>query len=365
MSFYLKEYMLINKYKPKSLKEIFGHDSQIQELKKYILQKKPVLIHGLTGIGKTAAIYALAKDLDYELLEINSSDLRNKEQIDTIVKNFLQQKSLFQKEKLVLIDEVDGINASDRGGLQELIKLFEDAEYPIVLIANNPWDSKFKTLRQKCKLIEFKKLSNELIFNVINNINKKEKLNISKELLNEISKNSKGDLRSAILDLELAKLSDKNIDLREKKETIFNVLKEIFNKHEINARIFDNLDEDLDEILLWLEENIPKEYENGELSKAFNALSKADVFRGRIRRWQYYRFLVYQSLLMQAGVSLAKEKENNKFTNYQRTSRILKIWIMNMKNAKRKEFVKSFAPQIHISPKKLIKELPYMNFLKY
>jgi len=358
--------MLINKYKPKSLKEIFGHDKQIQELKKYILQKKPILIYGVTGIGKTAAIYALANDLGYELLEINTSDLRNKEQIDNIIKNNLQQKSLFQKEKIVLIDEVDGINSSDRGGLQELIKLFENAEYPIVLIANNPWDSKFKTLRQKCKLIEFKKLSDEIILNILNNINKKEKLNVSLELLNDISKNSRGDLRSAILDLELAKINNKNIDLREKKETIFNVLKQIFNKKEINARIFDNLDENLDETMLWLEENIPREYNNEELDKAFNSLSKADVFRGRIRRWQYYRFLVYQSLLMSAGVSLAKDKENNNHTNYQRTSRILKIWIMNMKNAKRKEFIKELAPNLHMSPKKLLNESRYMkSFLEF
>ena len=116
--------------------------------------------------------------------------------------------------------------------------------------------------------------------------------------------------------------------------------------------------------MLWLEENIPREYDNEELEKAFNSLSRADVFRGRIRRWQYYRFLVYQSLLMSAGVSLAKKQANNKFTNYQRTSRILKIWIMNMKNAKRKEFVKELAPKVHLSPKKLIKELPYMQFLK-
>ncbi len=357
--------MLINKYKPKSLKEIFGNELAIQELKKFILKKQPVLIYGITGIGKTAAVYALSQDLDYEILEINASDLRNKDQIDTIVKNNLQQKSLFSKEKLVLIDEVDGINAQDRGGLQELIKLFEDAKYPIVLIANNPWDSKFKSLRKECKLIEFKKLNNETIFNIINNINKKEKLNISEDLLIDISKNSKGDLRSAILDLELARFSDNSLDLRDKKETIFNILKQIFNKREINFNLFNNLDENLDEILLWLEENVPKEYINEELDKAFNSLSKADVFRGRIRRWQYYRFLVYQNLLMQAGVSLAKEHENTKFTSYQRTSRILKIWIYNMKNAKRKEFVKDLAPELHISPKKLNNELRYMNFIRF
>jgi len=357
--------MLINKYKPGSLKEIFGHNSQIQELKKNILLKKPVLIYGGTGIGKTATVYALCNDLDYEILEVNSSDLRNKEQIDTIVKNNLQQKSLFQKEKLVLIDEVDGINAKDRGGLQELIKLFEDAKYPIVLIANNPWDSKFKTLRKNCKLIEFKKLDKELVFNIINGINKKEKLNISQEFLKEISKNSDGDLRSAILDLEPARFGKEGLDLRERKESIFNILKEVFNKRKVNFNLFNNLDEDLNEIMLWLEENIPKEYYDEELNKAFDFLSKADVYKGRILRRQYYRFLVYQNLLMQAGTSLAKNKENNNFTSYQRTSRILKIWIYNIKNAKRKEFVKNLAPELHLSSKKLNQELRYMNFLKY
>ena len=68
---------------------------------------------------------------------------------------------------------------------------------------------------------------------------------------------------------------------------------------------------------------------------------------------------------MQAGTSLAKNKENNNFTSYQRTSRILKIWIYNIKNAKRKEFVKNLAPELHLSSKKLNQELRYMNFLKY
>jgi len=359
--------MLINKYKPKSLKEIYGHNDQLEELKKFILKKQPVLIYGMVGIGKTASVYALANELNYEILEVNASDLRNKDQINEVIKNNLEQQSLFQREKLVLIDEIDGINASDRGGLQEIIKLLDEKNFAVVLIANNIQDSKFKALKKKCKLIEFSKLTNETIFNALNNINKNEKLKINENMIKDISVNSKGDLRSAILDLELAKISDKAIDLRERKETIFNALKTIFtNKDFKTARVFDNLDEDLDEIMLWLEENIPKEYNDKELEKAFNALSKADIYKGRIRRWQYYRFLVYRSLLMSAGVSLAKSESRTKFSNYQRTSRILKIWIYNMKNAKRKELVNNLAPKLHMSPKKLLREFPYMkNVLEF
>ncbi len=358
--------MLINKYKPKKLSEIKGQDFQIQELKNYVLRKEPVLIHGETGIGKTATVYALAKELDYEILEINASDLRNKDQIQEIIKNNLEQKSLFGKEKLVLIDEVDDLNASDRGGLPELISLLEGPFFSIVLIANDPWESKFKVLRSKCQLIEFKRLGNDTILNSIKEINEKESLNIDEELLNQIVKNCKGDLRAAIYDLELAKINNKEVDVRDKQENIQNILRRIFNKKEVNSRLFDNLDENLDEILLWLEENTPKEYDKNNLSKAFESLSKADIYRKRIIKWQHYRFLVYQSLLMQAGVSLAKDKENNNYNNYQRSSRILKIWIYNMKNAKKKEFLKELSLGIHTSPKKLNNELPYMRkFLEF
>jgi len=70
--------MLINKYKPKTLKEIIGQEKPLEELKKYVLNNKPVLIQGNVGIGKTTSIHALANDLDYEILEINAGDLRNK-----------------------------------------------------------------------------------------------------------------------------------------------------------------------------------------------------------------------------------------------------------------------------------------------
>src|SRR3989344_3841321 len=105
--------MLINKYVPRTLKEIKGQEKPLLELKKYVLNKKPVLIYGKVGVGKTSSIHALANDLGYEILEVNASDLRNKEQIQNVVVNNIKQKSLFGKEKIVLIDEIDGINSED------------------------------------------------------------------------------------------------------------------------------------------------------------------------------------------------------------------------------------------------------------
>jgi len=358
--------MLINKYKPKKLSEIQGQSIPLEELREAILKKQPILIYGKVGTGKTASVYALANALDYEILEVNASDLRNKEQIQNVVINNIKQASLFGKDKIILIDEIDGINAEDRGGLQELLKEIENSTYPIVITANDPWNSKFSALRKKCKLIEFNNLGIVTIIKILKEIINKENLNLDDSLLRQIAMKSRGDARAAINDLDLI-LLDNIIDLdeREKEETIFNVLRTIFKTKDLDAlrKIFDNSKEDLDEIFLWIDENLAKDYSEEELAKAYYYLSKANIFKKRISKQQYWRFMYYQNLLMSFGVALSKNYPSSKLTNYTRTQRLLKIWINNQKNAKRSDVIKKISPKLHISNKKLIKEIPYMKLI--
>jgi replication factor C large subunit len=358
--------MLINKYRPKNLSEIKGQDKQLEELKKYVLKNQPVLIFGRVGVGKTISVYALANELDYEILEVNASDLRNKEQIQNAVINNIKQASLFGKDKLILIDEIDGINSEDRGGLSELLKELEESNYPIVVIANDPWDSKFNMLRKKCKLIKFENLDIQTITSILKEITKKEGLKLNESFLKQIAIKSRGDVRAAINDLSLIML-DNIIDLdeREKQDTIFNILKLIFKGKDLELlkKVFDNSKEDLNEIFLWIDENLANDYSEEDLAKAYYYLSKADIFRKRITKQQYWRFMHYQNLLMSLGIALSKKYPNNKFTSYNRTQRLLKIWINNQKNAKRNDTIKRISPKLHISNKKFVKELPYLKLI--
>jgi replication factor C large subunit len=119
----------------------------------------------------------------------------------------------------------------------------------------------------------------------------------------------------------------------------------------------------LDEILLWIEENIPLEYQGNALTKAFDALSKADIFKGRIYRQQYWRFLVYENFFLSAGISSARKLKSSKFVPYKRPSRILKIWLANQKNAKIKAIVNKYAGFCHMSKKKAMKEKYLLPFI--
>ena len=166
---------------------------------------------------------------------------------------------------------------------------------------------------------------------------------ISDTILKKIAIRSKGDVRSSINDLQTIAIGEKEIDVdkldyREREESIFNLLQLIFKSQDINSinRSIDNVNLGLDEIFLWIEENLPNEYYNKELFESFERLSKADVFRGRIRRNQYWRFLIYQKLLMGVGVSLAKNSKKNEVVKYSRPQRILKLWRAKLKYSERK-----------------------------
>jgi len=333
-------------------------------------KKKAILLHGPAGTGKTTLAHVLAKENELEIFELNASDLRNRAKLEEVLKPSTIQSSLFAKGKVILVDEVDGVTGTDRGGIPELIALIEKTKFPIVITANDVWNKKFSLLRRKTELVAVKELEQGVVLDILKNMMRLEGKVVEINLLQNIVLKTKGDLRAAINDLQsvlhvgTGEIQEHHIGEREKARDIFHALKDVF-KNPINKetpRIFDDVDESMDQILLWLEKNIPKEYQGEALARAMECLSKADVFRGRIYRQQHWRFLVYQNFLLSAGVASAgKYKNPNGFTKYEKPTRILKIWMANNRNAKKKTIAAKYAAYAHISKKQALKDFPIIS----
>src|SRR3989344_3785203 len=352
------------KYRPKSVNNIIGNKESVNSLKKFILEKKPTILFGPAGTGKTSSVHVLATELNYEILEINASDQRNKDKILEIVGSSSKQLSLFNSGKIILIDEVDGIAGNeDRGGIAALNQIIKETKHSIILTANDPYSKKLSELRKKCCLVEFKSIPIEEMYLTLKNILEKENVLYHEDILRKLARRSNGDLRGAVNDLQTLTQGKKElleidtVEEREKEETIFNALRTIFKSKDLNLILesFENTNVDLDECFLWLDENLPIEYKKPlDLQKAYNALSRADIFKKRIFRNQYYRLLVYRSALMTTGVAFAKKDNYLGFTPYKRTTRLLKIFIQNMKNAKRNAIAEKLATYTHCSLKKTV-----------
>jgi replication factor C large subunit len=369
------------KYRPKNLKEFVNQKEALDAFLKWIKKWKPgnkaLLLYGPSGTGKTSLIHAYAQEKNIEFIETNASDIRSAKALENIALA-TQQRPLLKKSKIFLFDEIEGIVGREEvGGIKAIIEVIRKSLFPIVLIANNPWEPKLRSLREYCELVEFKKISVWDIEKRLKQICQFEKIKPKDEVLREIAKISKGDLRAAINDLETIargkrEISKKDLEVlgfREKETSIFDALKIIFKtKNALAAKLaISNVDKDPEEIFLWIENNVAKEYEDPkEIAKAYDALSKADLFRQRIRIEQEWRFRSYMIDLMTAGVSQAKKEIYRKFTKYQYPSKLVILGRTKFERAEEKEKLLELAKKLHCSTRKIKSEfLPYLNLLNH
>lgn len=367
------------KYEPKKASEIIAQDEAVKYLRDFITnykkhRKKAAIIYGPVGSGKTVSVYAIAKELQLEVIEINASDFRNDESIKATVGSASRQMSLFSKGKVILVDEIDGLSGKeDRGGIGALTSLLEDSAFPIICTAVDPFDKKFSELRKKSEMMQFQHLDYTSISGILAKICKEEKIKYSEEDINLLARRVGGDARAAINDLQMIAGSKKTLEKkdieelgqREQEDNMINALLKVLKTTDPKIAIgaYDNVSEDFDRIFLWVDENLPLEYEKpADLERAYDYVSKADIMFRRIRRWQHWRFLVYVNAYLSAGVAVSKDEKYRKFVQYGPTKRLLKLWMANQKYAKRKSIAEKIAEKTHSSAKRVMKDtLPYFQ----
>ena len=93
--------------------------------------KRGIYLYGAPGSGKTQFIVNLLTEMNYDIIKYDAGDIRNKSVIDTITKNNMSDKSvisLFKKKSkpiAIIMDEIDGMNNGDKGGINSLIKIIK------------------------------------------------------------------------------------------------------------------------------------------------------------------------------------------------------------------------------------------------
>jgi replication factor C large subunit len=288
---------------------------------------------------------------------------------------FKTKNAMFVANNIV-VHNCDGLaGRQDLGGVGAIIKIIKESKFPVVLTANDPWNQKLRALRNYCQLVQFGKIHVFDIEKRLKEICEKEKIKTDKEVLRQIAKRSEGDLRSAINDLETISQGKKEIIItdmevlgyRERETNIFEVLRNIFKTQTaLAAKLAINAaDKDPEEIFWWIENNIANEYEKPEeIAKAYDMLSKADIFRKRISSRQNWRFKAYMIDLMTGGVATAKKEMYRKFTRYQYPSNIMILGRTKGSRASAREILDKISKQLHCSTRKTREEfLPFLKII--
>jgi len=178
--------------------------SNFEENKHNLLISRGIYVYGEAGVGKTHLIKQVLKEMNYDMVYYDASDVRNKSIIDGLANNNMADTnvmSMFHKKIkriAIVMDDVDGMNNGDKGGINNLIKLIrpkktkkqKKEEYtvnPIICIGNAHVDKKIKELKNVCVCV---KVNKPTISQVVNIINTTKQIN-PEQLANYVN----GDLR--------------------------------------------------------------------------------------------------------------------------------------------------------------------------
>jgi len=192
--------------------------TNFEKTKHNLTTKKGIYIYGDPGTGKTTFVTNILKELDYDIIKYDAGDIRNKSIIDTITKHNMSDKnimSMFHKKVkriAIIMDEIDGMNNGDKGGINSLIKIIrpkktkkqrlEDITLnPIICIGNYHMDKKIKELMKVCDVIELKPPTKTQMNNIINQVIPSIEEAIKPNIVNFIQ----GDLRKLTTIYELYK----------------------------------------------------------------------------------------------------------------------------------------------------------------
>lgn len=250
---------LIEKYRPQTLSEI--KSDKIDILYKFIKNKSlpHLLFYGPPGTGKTSTISACAKDMygskySYMILEFNASDERGVDVVRDKIKTFVNTKTFFTNGiKLVILDEIDSMTYEAQKILIQVIEKYS-SNARFCLICN--YISKIiPSLQSRCINFRFNPLSDNIIYNNILNITKKEKIKSSVEGRNEIVKKSEGDMRKAYNILQ----------------STYMIFKKI-NEKSVNLTLSNYRNEDINKIIDWLS--------NKSLEKCYYKIEKLHYSKG-------------------------------------------------------------------------------------
>jgi DNA polymerase III delta prime subunit len=170
--------------------------------------KKGFYIYGNPGSGKTEFVSSVLKMLGYDAITYDAGDIRNKSIIETIAKHNMSNQnimSMFEKKvkKIVIVmDEIDGMNNGDKGGITHLIRLIrpkktkkqkteESSVNPIICIGNYHTDKKIKELIKVCHAFELKTPTNSQMNEIVTTLMP----TLDEELVENIIEFTQGDLR--------------------------------------------------------------------------------------------------------------------------------------------------------------------------
>jgi replication factor C subunit 1 len=157
-------------------------------------------------ILETTTATLVSKEAGRDLLEFNASDARSKKTLQQTLGSSIDSQSLAfsrkgnapSKQKVIIMDEVDGMGAGDRSGMAELIQIIKKSKTPIICICNDRQSQKIKSLLPYCMDLRFSRPTKTVLANRVIRIAAQEGLTVERNAAEAIAESCGNDVRQVL-----------------------------------------------------------------------------------------------------------------------------------------------------------------------
>lgn len=289
------------KHEPGDFSGFVGNKTVVDSLVGY-QWRRPVFLYGPPGCGKTLLVNLLAKEKGWDVVLVSN------ENIDSI-KAVAQTSSIFGGKRLILFDDVELLR-----DMKKVEAVLKETRNPAIAVTSDQSIKKLAPVKNACEKVVLRKPHKASIAKHLKLICDKEGVQAPQSVLEAVTENSSGDIRSSVNDLQtlaqgrkvLGEDSIKFLSRRDSTSDIYALLSKVYSGKDLKEVVESSWDvsEQPEGKLLWIDDNMPRIYQDaGCISDSLGCLSRASVFLGRIMRRQYWGFLRYATPLMTGGVS--------------------------------------------------------------
>lgn len=204
----LESLIFTEKYRSQNFNDLICDKKEL--LKNYLKNNKEIpsfiFYSSSPGTGKTSCAKIISKELNCDMLSLNSSMDRGIDTIRDRIKLFAQSLSSNNNKRMVFLDEADGLTPQAMNSLRTTMEEFSDNCFFIFTV--NDLFKIIEPIRSRCIVVDFNLPNKKDIFNRLEFICQEEKIKYEPEDLHNLISNLYPDIRSMVLALQSAKIDE-------------------------------------------------------------------------------------------------------------------------------------------------------------